>query len=123
MDSNTGHAISLSITDSNIDIDVSSVDFSFTTQGMASLIPGHEICGHHVFFYDTKVECVYCEETEHIPQVILDSEPFHQVVYQLYAARKLGEKDCETNAAKNRLRDADYSKFSNVNQNSFTDSP
>lgn len=117
MDSNTGHGTSLSITDSNI-----GVDFSFTTQGMESLIPGHEICGHHIFFYDTKVECVYCEETEHIPQTILDSEPFHQVVYQLYAARKLGEKDCETTAAKNRLDDSDYDMFSTAIRNNYIDS-
>jgi len=93
------------------DINLSSVDFSFTTKSMDSLIPGHHICGHHIFFYDTKVECIYCEEEKHIPQQILDAAPFHQVVYQLYAARKLGEKECETQT-RDRLNTVDYSQFS-----------
>jgi hypothetical protein len=79
-------------------IDSSSVNSSFPTLDMDSLIPGHHICGHHIFFYDTKVECIYCEEEKQIPQEILDADPFYQVAYQLYAVQKLGEKNCESNS-------------------------
>lgn len=54
-----------------------------------------DFSGHNITASSTSVECVVCDMEEAVPELILDSAGFRQVVYKLFLWGKFKSEKCK----------------------------